>query len=75
MSVRLNITMDSALYVQLKKSVPAKKLSAFINEAVKAKLTPNTQALDAAYRAASQETWRRDLADDWATTETDEWPK
>jgi Arc/MetJ family transcription regulator len=69
MSVRLNITMDEAVYARLKKEVCPKRISAFINEAVRARLSPDRQTLDAAYKAASKERWRRSLANDWSRTE------
>lgn len=65
MSVRLNITMDDDVYARLKKAVPAKKLSAFISEAVRAKLHPDAKALNAAYQAAGKEQWRKSFDDDW----------
>jgi hypothetical protein len=49
-------------------------MSAFINAAVKARLAPNSETLDAAYRAARRESWRRGLEDDWAGTEVEQWP-
>lgn len=75
MTVRLNITMDETVYARLKKDVRPKRLSAFINEAVRAKLRPDRRTLDAAYRAASKERWRRRLADDWSRTDTEGWPE
>jgi hypothetical protein len=75
MAVRLNITMDEDVYARLKKEVPPKKLSAFITAAVRAKLHPDTKSLDAAYRAARKERWRKELQDDWKSTEGEEWPK
>jgi Arc/MetJ family transcription regulator len=74
MSVRLNITMDESVYARLKKEVRPKRISAFINEAVRAKLGPDRQALDAAYKAASKERWRRRLEDDWGRTDAEGWP-
>jgi predicted CopG family antitoxin len=65
MSVRLNITMDDDVYARLKKEVPPKKLSAFITEAVRAKLRPDARILNAAYQAASKEQWRGGLVEDW----------
>jgi hypothetical protein len=65
MAVRLNITMDKDVYARLKKEVPPKKFSAFISSAVRAKLYPNTKTLNAAYRAARKERWRKQLEDDW----------
>jgi hypothetical protein len=75
MAVRLNITLDEAVYEQLKKAVRPKRMSAFINDAVRAKLLPDRQALDAAYKAASKERWRRRLADQWSPTDTEGWPE
>jgi Arc/MetJ family transcription regulator len=75
MTVRLNITMDDAVYARLKRKVRPKKMSVFITEAVRARLTPDRATLDAAYRAASKERWRRRLADDWRRTETEAWPE
>ncbi|WHZ23017.1 MAG: hypothetical protein OJF47_002129 [Nitrospira sp.] len=75
MSVRLNITIDDEVYARLKKEVPPKKLSAFIESAVRSKLHPDTETLDAAYRAARKERWRRQLEDDWQGIDGDGWPK
>lgn len=75
MTVRLNITMDEIIYARLKKEVRANGISAFITEAVRAKLRPDRPTLDAAYRAASKERWRRRLADDWSRTDTEGWPE
>ena len=74
MSVRLNIVIDEHLYRRLKVQVPPKRLSAFINDAVRARLAPERDALDAAYRAASRESWRREVAGDWRATEREGWP-
>ena len=75
MSVRLNITMDDDVYARLKKEVPPKKLSAFIASAVRSKLHPAAKTLDAAYRAARKEGWRKQLEDDWKGTDGEGWPK
>jgi hypothetical protein len=74
-TVRLNITMDEDLYERLKEELPPKRISAFINEAVRARLYPDRKTLDAAYQKASREAWRRPLADDWQITETEDWPE
>lgn len=73
--VHLNITLDRDLYRRLKASTRPKKLSAFIAEALKAKLGPAPGELEQAYRAASRERWRGRLADEWAGTETEAWPE
>lgn len=75
MSVRLNITMDNDVYARLKKEVPAKKLSAFISEAVRAQLHPDANILDAAYQAARKERWRKVLDEDWKHVDGESWPK
>lgn len=75
MTVRLNITMDDDVYARLKKEVPSKKLSAFIEGAIRARLHPDAKALNAAYKAANKEQWRNGLADDWKHTEDDGWPR
>ena len=74
MPVRLNITMDDDVYERLKKDVPPKKLSAFITAAVRAQLYPDAKSLDAAYRAANKERWRKVANDDWKATDTEGWP-
>jgi len=67
--------MDDDLYRRLKRELPAKGISRFINDAVRAQLHPNRAALDAAYKAAREEPWRQDLAKDWEVTETEGWPR
>ena len=74
MAVRLNITMDEDLYRRLKEELPPKRISAFINEAVRARLFPDRTTLDAAYRAARRERWRKRLAEDWKHTDAEGWP-
>jgi len=75
MVVRLNITMNEDVYRRLKKELPPKKISAFVEAAVRARLHPDAQTLDAAYKAARKETWRRELALDWSVTEIENWPR
>jgi post-segregation antitoxin (ccd killing protein) len=74
-AVRLNITMDADLYQRLKRELPAKRISRFINDAVRAHLHPDRATLDAAYKAARKEAWRKELAEDWDATETEGWPR
>ena len=75
MVVRLNITMDREVYVRLKKALPPKRISAFINEAVRARLFPDRRTLDEAYKAAQRERWRRGVGVDWKVTDTEGWPE
>jgi len=73
--VRLNITMDKDLYRRLKRGLPPKGISAFISQAVRARIYPDRNALDRAYETASTEAWRRQVAGDWDGTDTDGWPE
>lgn len=75
MPVRLNITMDETLYKRLKKELPPKRISSFIEAAVRARIAPDRAVLDAAYKAAAREPWRRRLSSEWAKTETERWPE
>ena len=74
MSVRLNIIVDEDVYRRLKTHLPPKRISAFINDAVRARLFPDRQTLDAAYRAAKREGWRGRLAHDWRHVDAQDWP-
>jgi hypothetical protein len=74
LNVRLNITIDESIYRRLKRELPPKGISSFIEEAVRSQLRPDRAVLDAAYRAASREAWRRNVEEDWAALETAEWP-
>jgi predicted CopG family antitoxin len=65
MSAWLVITIDDDLYTRLKKKVPPQQFSAYITEAVRAKLRQDAKALNVAYRTASKEQWRAGLAEDW----------
>jgi hypothetical protein len=74
MPVRLNITMDEALYKRLKRELPPKRISSFIEAAVRARIHPDRAVLDAAYKAAAREPWRRELSLEWSATEAENWP-
>jgi hypothetical protein len=75
MSAHLSITLDDELYARLKRELPPKRISAFIEEAVRAKLRPSRQELDAAYKAAAREGWRRAVARDWSAVDVRDWPE
>ena len=74
MPVRLNITIDEDVHKRLKAELPAKGISRFINDAVRARLRPSRDDLDRAYQAASRERWRSAEADAWSATDTEGWP-
>lgn len=73
MPVRLSITVDRQVYLRLKKALSPKLISAFINDAVRARLFPDLRTLDEGYRAARREPWRRGIGTDWKATETEGW--
>ncbi|MBY0496466.1 MAG: hypothetical protein K2Y23_19845 [Cyanobacteria bacterium] len=75
MPVRLNITIDEDVHERLKRELPAKGISRFINDAVRARLRPSREILDEAYQTASRESWRRSEARDWESTDTEGWPE
>jgi hypothetical protein len=66
--------MDDDVYARLKKQVPPKKLSAFISGAVRERLHPHSRTLDAAYKAASKERWRKGFDKDWKYIDDEGWP-
>jgi hypothetical protein len=73
-SVRLNITIEDDLYDRLKRELPPRRISAFISQAVRARLRPSVKTLDAAYKAARRESFRGRLAREWSRTESEAWP-
>ena len=75
MPVRLNITIDEDVHARLKRELPAKGISRFINDAVRARLRPSGHALDEAYKTAALEKWRRPEARAWRATEAEGWPE
>jgi hypothetical protein len=75
MTVRLNITMDAKLYRRLKKEIPPRGISAFIEGAVRSCLRPDRKSLEASYAAASKEAWRDGLEKDWEPTDLEGWPE
>jgi hypothetical protein len=74
MPVRLNITIDGDVHKRLKQELPAKGISRFINDAIRARLRPSREALDQAYKAAARERWRAAVARDWSVTDVEDWP-
>jgi hypothetical protein len=52
-----------------------RRKSAFIEEAVRAKLRPDPRSLDKAYKAASKERWRARLGREWSAIEVEAWPE
>ena len=75
MPVRLNITIDEDVHERLKRELPAKGMSRFINEAIRARLRPSREKLNEAYRAAAGEKWRRSEGRAWGLTDVEGWPE
>jgi post-segregation antitoxin (ccd killing protein) len=75
MPVRLNITIDEDVHERLKRDLPAKGISRFINAAIRARLRPSQEALDDAYKATTRERWRRANARQWSATDVEDWPE
>ena len=75
MPVRLNITIDENVHKRLKRELPPKGISRFINDAIRARLQPSREELDEAYRSAARETWRRSESREWAATDVEDWPQ
>lgn len=71
----MNITLDEALYERLKARAPVKKMSAFIAQALEARLGPSEEDLVAAYRQASGDGARERVADEWSEFEGEGWPE
>lgn len=74
MPVRLNITIDQDVHERLKRELPAKGISRFINDAIRARFRPSREVLDKAYSAAARERWRKAAAREWAVTDVEDWP-
>lgn len=74
MPVRLNITIDEDVHERLKQELPAKGISRFINEAIKARFRPSRDALNQAYKAAARERWRKAEHGAWSVTDVEDWP-
>lgn len=75
MPVRLNITIDEDVHRRLKRELPAKGISRFINGAIRARLRPSPTELDRAYKAAARERSRRAEARTWEVTDVEGWPE
>ena len=74
MPVRLNITIDEDVHERLKQELPAKGMSRFINDAIRARFRPSRDTLNRAYKAAAREKWRKPEARDWRVTDVEDWP-
>ena len=72
--MHLNITIDEDVHQRLKQELPAKGISRFIHDAIRARLRPSRAALDEAYKAAARERWRRPESRDWSVTDVEDWP-
>jgi hypothetical protein len=69
-----NITIDKDVHERLQHELPAKGISRFINDAIRAQLRPSRDVLNEAYKAAARERWRKAEDRDWSVTDVEEWP-
>ena len=66
MPVRLNITIDEDVHKRLKRELPAKGISRFINDAVRAHLRPSRKALDEGRSVDTAFSAVREFLDEWS---------
>lgn len=69
----LSVTLADDLYNRIKHTVPSRRVSKFVSEAVEVKLKEQTDDLYKAYLAASQDGDREAILKDWDTINTESW--
>lgn len=67
----LSITIDENLYYTLKKQVPAGKLSKYVAEAIKNKISLTQEDLALAYKEAAEDSVRNKDIEDWKATDAE----
>jgi hypothetical protein len=58
----------------VKRELPARGISRFINDAIRPRLRLTGSALDEAYEAAAREPWPKAAAHEWQDTDIERWP-
>ncbi len=71
----LSITINDELYNSLKHTVPARKISKFVSEALAEKLVQKNEKLYKAYLEASQDHERETDLRDWDNLSTESWER
>jgi hypothetical protein len=74
MPILLHVTIDENVHERLNKELPAKAISRFINDAIRARFWSSRAALDATYKAAARTRWRKAEARDWRVTDVEDGP-
>lgn len=69
----LSVTLANDLYDRLKHTVPSRRVSKFVSDAVEVKLNEQTDDLDKAYLAACQDHEREDVLKEWDTISIEFW--
>ena len=69
----LSITLADDIYDRIKHTVPSRKISKFVSEAVEVKLNEKTEDLYKSYLAAVQDRDRGNVLKDWDTINTESW--
>ncbi|MEQ9116395.1 MAG: hypothetical protein RLN62_06330 [Rickettsiales bacterium] len=67
----ISITVDENLYYSLKKQVPAGKLSKYVSDAIKNKISANQENLALAYKEANQDKERNKTIEDWKSIDAE----
>jgi hypothetical protein len=61
----MSISLQESLYERLKHSVPSKKISKFVSNAISNELTRQEEELALAYEEAEQNSQRQELLNEW----------
>lgn len=69
----LSVTLADDLYNRIKHTVPPRRVSKFVSEAVELKLKEQNDGLYKAYLAASQDRDREAILNDWDTINIESW--
>ena len=69
----LSVVLADDLYDRIKHSVPSRKISKFVSEAVEVKLQDQTNKLYNAYLEASKDRDREEDLEEWDTINVESW--
>lgn len=69
----LSITLADDLYDRIKHTIPSRRVSKFVSEAVEVKLNEQTDDLYKAYLASAQDRDREEVLKDWDAINIESW--
>ena len=61
----MSISLQESLYEKLKHTIPSKKISKFVSQAISIELEKKEKELVLAYEAAEQNTDRQEILNEW----------